>query len=498
MSVNYVVSNTNNVVVGYRVNGKEYYLDNIEYSGVAVIDSFESIGESYILDFFIRATSSTNDVTEKTYAVNVIEYSYPTLSSSTTLYRCDENGEASPNGGYGYIYVDFICSYVDGDNKIVTLNTSVDGKMLVAKSSGNNYAEYLFPLTPDAEGNVTVQYIDEVMMRTSGARIVSLNISQVAIPISFYQEGQKTGVTIGEMATEEGFRVYNDFYVRNENNRVFKIKIDNQGVISTEDVTHYLSVFIDTIDEARPYIKGEGNYVYGEVAKLEGPTRAYVDSTIKYPTGWYDENGNFLWGMVGYDYKVTESKTLTLKYEGTAQTRWTNVVVDNPECGTLSGYPVGVITDLYYNITPVPNAGYKLAYYYIDFYVNKKLDARIPYTFISDGTGTTSVQTVHYVFGTVDKCYLIVRFDSSLKREDFTVIGNADLEFDYELSDTVHYAVYSMNYGTTLRFISNVGNGIEFVYYNATTGEEIGNQGWDDFTFTPNANINIRMTIRKP
>lgn len=198
-------------------------------------------------DYQITATLNvSNDTGSATPAVqtfNIKGYHLPTYGQNTYTTRCLQDGTADSQGEYGRLYLTWDVATVDSSNPntLQTCTVKLNGTQITATSGSiaSSYLDFIFPLAVNVQGNLNIYLEDEVYHAT----IVSLVVPKSIMPLSLYQSGDSVGVSVGRMATSDGFWCYEEFYLKQSGGtKVFNVAIDGSGNMTITDVSGTLSM----------------------------------------------------------------------------------------------------------------------------------------------------------------------------------------------------------------------------------------------------------------
>ncbi len=240
-------NNTKKIVVNYKKDGVTsgtYTIknDSTASSGTATHSVFVPPGSSsdYNLTVEVILTNDNGSTTISTTQL-VKGYSLPTYNSATYTVRCRQDGTADSQGEYGKLHLAWSNS---GSNPSITpVDTSNRNSLqtLLVKVSRNGVEETLFngsapsagsldlifPLAVNVQGNLIVKFTDQIDNNT----VTSLVVPKSTMPLAMYQDGDDVGVSIGRMATEAGFWVYEQMYLKDPNSTtIYRIYIEG-GVV---------------------------------------------------------------------------------------------------------------------------------------------------------------------------------------------------------------------------------------------------------------------------
>ncbi|MBR4610195.1 MAG: hypothetical protein IKO38_07085 [Erysipelotrichaceae bacterium] len=245
-------NNTKKIVVNYKKDGVTsgtYTIknDSTASSGTATHSVFVPPGSSsdYNLTVEVILTNDNGSTTISTTQL-VKGYSLPTYNSATYTVRCRQDGTADSQGEYGKLHLAWSNS---GSNPSITpVDTSNRNSLqtLLVKVSRNGteetlfngsapsagYLDLIFALAVNVQGDMIVKFTDQIDNNT----VTSLVVPKSTMPLSMYQSGDDVGVAIGRMATEGGFWVYEQMYLKDPNSTtIYRIYIEN-GVVKASAI----------------------------------------------------------------------------------------------------------------------------------------------------------------------------------------------------------------------------------------------------------------------
>lgn len=179
---------------------------------------------------------ANNTYTASTSATKAIKgYHLPTYGSSTYTRRCDSSGNADSNGSYGRLYLTWSVTTIDtsNPNTLQSYLVKLNGTTITPSSGSiaNGYLNFIFPLAVNVQGNLEVTLTDKIRSNI----ITSLVVPKQTMPLSLYQSGDSVGVSVGRMATSDGFWCYEEFYLKGQGHTtVYNIGVDSNGVLNVD------------------------------------------------------------------------------------------------------------------------------------------------------------------------------------------------------------------------------------------------------------------------
>ena len=245
LSVSVTLSNVRDAYIswsGSGLNDQRINLSPTYVSSETLVGTMSSKlpanASDYTINFklyYKNNRSSTYSSTQET-TFTVRGYTLPTYGQGTYTQRCDASGTADAQGEYGMLYLDWVIASVNGANymtadPVVKLNgtTLVNGdNCVITGSIASRYFQYIFPLNLETEGSLEITLADRIATIT----INQLSVPKSIMPLSLYQSATAVGTTIGQMATQDGFRVMIPFYLKADGvSTVYNIYIDSDGVL---------------------------------------------------------------------------------------------------------------------------------------------------------------------------------------------------------------------------------------------------------------------------
>ena len=213
--------------------------------------SSETITKDFVVnpstdDYQITATLNISNDTGNasgSSTFNVKGYHLPTYGSATYTARCLQDGTPDSQGAYGRMYLTWNVATIlaSNPNKLQSYTVKLNGTQITATSGSiaDGYLNFIFPLAVNVQGNLSVYLADEVYNNT----ITSLVVPKSIMPLSLYQSGDSVGVSVGRMATSDGFWCYEEFYLKQSGGtKVFNVAIDGSGNMTITDVSGTLSM----------------------------------------------------------------------------------------------------------------------------------------------------------------------------------------------------------------------------------------------------------------
>lgn len=198
-----------------------------------VLPNVESLdGTTFQAVFKVTASNNTGSASAQ-QTVNPYKYSKPIYDSSRTIkYRCDQNGVQKSQGTYGYLKLYWKIAAVPG-NALQSGNVKINGTTLTSSNCvlfrqniSDGYFEYIFSLPVGTQGTITTYLQDGISNNTQ----TSMSIPQGIVPLDLRQSGSSVGVSIGRVATDDGFWVYTDMYLLGDDGfTIYKIHVDANG-----------------------------------------------------------------------------------------------------------------------------------------------------------------------------------------------------------------------------------------------------------------------------
>lgn len=195
--------------------------------------------------YFANGRSNATYVSK---SITVYPYHLPRLFLNSTgevsyVSRCQQNGTPDGLGNYGHLHLVWDVAKINttGSGIINTLQNCVvilNGGTTLSPTGGSlesGYLDYIFPLAVETQGNLEITLTDTRKSNT----ITGLSVPKGSMPMSLYDGGGGTGVAFGRMATQEGLWCYMPIYIQSATNgssKMFRLKIDDNGNISTEQV----------------------------------------------------------------------------------------------------------------------------------------------------------------------------------------------------------------------------------------------------------------------
>lgn len=223
----------------------EYSLTVTDVASESVTKDFQvnPSTSNYTLKVTLKVSNDTGSADPAVSNFNVTGYHLPTYGSATYTARCLQDGTADSQGEYGRLYLtwDLATILASNPNKLQTCTVKLNGTQITATSGSiaNGYLDFIFPLPVNIQGNLEVYFADEVYHST----ITSLVVPKSIMPLSLYQSGDSVGVSVGRMATSDGFWCYEEFYLKQSNGtKVFNVAIDGSGNMTITDVSGTLSM----------------------------------------------------------------------------------------------------------------------------------------------------------------------------------------------------------------------------------------------------------------
>lgn len=221
------------------------------YSLTVAGASSETITKDFVVNpstdnYQITATLSISNDTGSASEVstfNVRGYHLPTYGSATYTARCLQDGTPDSQGEYGRLYLTWSIAPVDtsNPNTLQACTVKLNGTQITATSGSiaSGFLDFIFPLAVNVQGNLNVYFADEIYNNT----ITSLVVPKSIMPLSLYQSGDSVGVSVGRMATSDGFWCYEEFYLKQSGGtKVFNVAIDGSGNMTITDVSGTLSM----------------------------------------------------------------------------------------------------------------------------------------------------------------------------------------------------------------------------------------------------------------
>ena len=198
--------------------------------------------DNYQINATLSISNDTGNVSGAS-TFNVRGYHLPTYGSATYTARCLQDGTADSQGEYGRLYLTWSIAPVDtsNPNTLQTCTVKLNGTQITATSGSisQGYLDFIFPLPVNVQGNLNVYFADEIYNNT----ITSLVVPKSIMPLSLYQSGDSVGVSVGRMATSDGFWCYEEFYLKQSGGtKVFNVAIDGSGNMTITDVSGTLSM----------------------------------------------------------------------------------------------------------------------------------------------------------------------------------------------------------------------------------------------------------------
>lgn len=243
VTVNY--NNAKKIEVSYisSITSGPYTILNVgtAQSGVKThVFTVPSSASDYNLTVSVKITNDNGSTTIQ--AIQPVKgYSLPTYNSATYTVRCRQDGTADSQGEYGKLHLAWSNS---GSNPSITpVDTSNRNSLqtLLVKVSRNGteetlfngsapsagYLDLIFSLAVNVQGDMIVKFTDQIDNNT----VTSLVVPKSTMPLSMYQSGDDVGVAIGRMATEGGFWVYEQMYLKDPSSTtIYRIYIEG-GVV---------------------------------------------------------------------------------------------------------------------------------------------------------------------------------------------------------------------------------------------------------------------------
>ena len=235
-------TNTKKIVVRYIKDGVtsgSYTIRNTSSGSGAVTHSVfvpPSSASDYTLTVQVELGNDNGTITkEATQAVK--GYSLPTYSSASYTVRCDSAGTANSQGEYGKLHLAWNSTSItpvdaSNPNTLQTLLVKVsrngtEETLFNGTAPSSGVLDLIFPLAVNVQGDMIVKFTDQIDANT----VTSLVVPKSTMPLSMYQDGDDVGVAIGRMATEGGFWVYEQMYLKDpDSSTVYRIYIEN-GVL---------------------------------------------------------------------------------------------------------------------------------------------------------------------------------------------------------------------------------------------------------------------------
>lgn len=358
----------------------------------------------------IIATDERNRQDIKELTATVYPYHKPTKTSHSYVSRVNQDGLIDGRGHFGKVRYEWDISPVNNANRLISYQATIhekDGEAIaIQPTSGSieeGYYEYIFPAS---------QLVDTIFQATMSDRVYTdvedvLVLSSSSVPLSLFDGGEGTGVSIGREATERGFWVYDAFYLKgtdDNSGKIFQIMINDDGQISAKlvrnETTHSNNIFkINPLtDILNPqyvygnngisqmltaYVRVSSNSEAGEEVivdtalttakpvevsllngmnyKIEYYLKVGSDADFIHPTGDItDEYGNVIAQSLKLDRFITGDGTYIAKWNGIAEktihgfhgytNMWLSSIPDNGMYGDFTATN-GVITPATIKIT---------------------------------------------------------------------------------------------------------------------------------------------------
>lgn len=248
-TINY--TNAKKVVVKYSGNGitsTKTLLNVSSNQSSSITDDYTvPIGESaYNLSVEVTLTNvdEQSSTVSTTHAVD--GYSKPTYNPNTTVaFRTDSAGtESKPQGTYGKVHLTWDSTSITPVDtsvpntlqylKVILERDGVNTTLYDGTAPAAGYADYLFTLPENVQGNLIVTFTDNIDTQI----VESIVIPKSLMPLSLYQNGNAVGCAVGRMATEEGLWCYVDLYLLGDNGyTLYHIHVDSNGVLCADPVS---------------------------------------------------------------------------------------------------------------------------------------------------------------------------------------------------------------------------------------------------------------------
>lgn len=165
-----------------------------------------------------NATDSRGRTASTTQTVNLQAYSTPQVQVSFS--RCLQDGTLDPMGTYVLVLVKWQATAIMVSNRnrnTVTINGYFNGSTTPATITSTTASQTAWqqlgifgPLAITNQGTLKVTVTDTI---TTTPSELNFTISKAALPFSLYDYNGQIGVTVGRLATEDGFRIYLDTHL---------------------------------------------------------------------------------------------------------------------------------------------------------------------------------------------------------------------------------------------------------------------------------------------
>lgn len=172
----------------------------------ATTNTLPSESSDYSLTMTVKATDTRGRTKSATKTIGTV-YAFvsPTINVQN-LYRSDDQGAPLPEGTYAYTNVT-----ISSDYAITTATASVDNVTYPLTEASGSYMAILGGGNLSTGQQYTVTYtVQDQFMVDMGIPAIQVKqiLTSMQLPISLYDNGSEYGVTLGRMATGDGFNCY--------------------------------------------------------------------------------------------------------------------------------------------------------------------------------------------------------------------------------------------------------------------------------------------------
>lgn len=180
----------------------------------ATTNTLPSESSDYSLTMTVKVTDTRGRTKSATKTIGTV-YAFvsPTINVQN-LYRSDDQGAPLPEGTYAYTNVT-----ISSDYTITTATATVNNVTYTLTEASGSYMAILGGGNLSTAQQYTVTYtVQDQFMVDMGIPAIQVKqiLTSMQLPISLYDNGSEYGVTLGRMATGDGFNCYMDSFIQDK------------------------------------------------------------------------------------------------------------------------------------------------------------------------------------------------------------------------------------------------------------------------------------------